>query len=330
MPLDTETISGKDLRRIKLVLGAGGVDGGDVSGANPVPATIADGADVTTGSTADAAWISGAGTVVALLKKIASGGGGGSGPVTIVDGGDVAQGSKADVAWVSGDGTVIALLKKIAGSGGSAVSVADGADVAEGATTDAAVTTDANGTLSAKLRGLVKILGDAWDSANHRLNVAIQNALPAGSNTIGKVDQGTGGASAWKVDGSAVTQPVSGSVGVPGIDVNLSTRALESGGNLATIAGKDFATQATLALVKAKTDNLDVLLSTRATEATLAGVATETTLSTLNAKVPASPAKEDGALQTLVNIEYARLREAIELRRLHAMQIGAFIPISEA
>jgi len=35
-------------------------------------------------------------------------------------------------------------------------------------------------------------------------------ALPAGANTIGKVDQGLGGASAWKVDGSAVTQPVSG------------------------------------------------------------------------------------------------------------------------
>lgn len=33
--------------------------------------------------------------------------------------------------------------------------------------------------------------------------------LNAGANTIGKVDQGTGGASAWKVDGSAVTQPVS-------------------------------------------------------------------------------------------------------------------------
>lgn len=38
--------------------------------------------------------------------------------------------------------------------------------------------------------------------------------LNAGANTIGKVDQGTGGASAWKVDGSAVTQPVSGTVAV--------------------------------------------------------------------------------------------------------------------
>lgn len=36
--------------------------------------------------------------------------------------------------------------------------------------------------------------------------------LNTGANTIGKVDQGAGGASAWKIDGSAVTQPISGTV----------------------------------------------------------------------------------------------------------------------
>lgn len=36
--------------------------------------------------------------------------------------------------------------------------------------------------------------------------------LSTGANTVGKVDQGAGGASAWKVDGSAVTQPVSGTI----------------------------------------------------------------------------------------------------------------------
>src|SRR5581483_788181 len=51
-----------------------------------------------------------------------------------------------------------------------------------GATADAAVTGDNAGTLSAKLRGLTKILADIWDSVNHRI----------------------------KVDGSGVTQPVSG------------------------------------------------------------------------------------------------------------------------
>lgn len=57
---------------------------------------------------------------------------------------------------------------------------------------------------------------------------AITNALPAGSNTIGKVDQGTGGASAWKVDGSAVTQPVSG----PLTDTQLRASAVPVSGPL--------------------------------------------------------------------------------------------------
>lgn len=40
--------------------------------------------------------------------------------------------------------------------------------------------------------------------------------LTGGSIEIGTVDQGTGGSSAWKVDGSAVTQPISGTVSVSG------------------------------------------------------------------------------------------------------------------
>lgn len=48
---------------------------------------------------------------------------------------------------------------------------------------------------------------------NGKIDIAgFDVALPAGSNTIGKVDQGAAGAAAWKVDGSGVTQPVSGTV----------------------------------------------------------------------------------------------------------------------
>lgn len=39
-----------------------------------------------------------------------------------------------------------------------------------------------------------------------------ETSLSTGALTIGTVNQGTGGSSAWKVDGSAVTQPVSGTV----------------------------------------------------------------------------------------------------------------------
>lgn len=72
------------------------------------------------------------------------------------------------------------------------------------------------------------------------------------------------------VEDASVVQPVSGTVTAnAGTNLNTSALALESGGNLATIAGKDFATQTTLAAIKAKTDNLDVALSTVAKDATL-------------------------------------------------------------
>jgi hypothetical protein len=106
----------------------------------------------------------------------------------------------------------------------------DGIDVTQGALADAAVTGDNTGSLSAKLRGLSKIFADVWDSGNHWLKVSIQNATLAvtqsgtwtvqpgnTANTtpwLATIQQGgnpatVSGAGALKVDGSAVTQPVS-------------------------------------------------------------------------------------------------------------------------
>jgi len=109
--------------------------------------------------------------------------------------------------------------------------------------------------ISAKFMERVQTLGN------------IEDALPAGTNSIGQVTANAG------------------------TNLNTSLLALEAGGNLATIAGKDFATQTTLALIKAKTDNLDVLLSTRALEAggNLAALvakdyATQTTLALLKTR----------------------------------------------
>lgn len=84
-------------------ISAGGGAGGGAS-------TIADGADVAQGAKADAAWVSGNGTVISLLKKIASAGGS---AVSVADGSDVAQGAVADAAYVSGSGSVISVLKGI-------------------------------------------------------------------------------------------------------------------------------------------------------------------------------------------------------------------------
>lgn len=86
-----------------------------------------------------------------------------------------------------GDGTFA--LKTSAGITGTvAATVADGADVCEGAKADAAVTTDAAGTVSAKLRGLIVHM------------IALLARLPAAL--------GAGGG--LKVDGSGTPLPVSG------------------------------------------------------------------------------------------------------------------------
>jgi hypothetical protein len=165
----------------------------------------------------------------AIRVNVVTGGAGG-GAVTVADGADVAQGAKADAAWVSGDGTVIALLKKIASAGGSAVSVADGADVAQGTTTDAAVVSDVSGTLSGKLRGLVKIFADVWDSVNHRLNVAVGGNVTAvqatGTNLHVVVDS---------APSTAVTGPLTDTqlraTAVPVSSTTLATSAKQDTGN---------------------------------------------------------------------------------------------------
>lgn len=141
-------------------------------------------------------------------------GGGGGGAVTIADGADVTQGSTGDAL---GANTVIGQLKKIASAGGSAVSIADGSDVAEGATADAAIVSDAAGTVSGKLRGLVKIFADVWDSLNHRLNVAVGN-FPA-SQTVA---QATGSNLHVVVDTAPSTAVTN--AGLTNLDVALSTR----------------------------------------------------------------------------------------------------------
>lgn len=104
VPVEVDPLTGQ-----LQVSGSGGGGGGGA-------ATIADGADVAEGTTTDAAWSSGPGTVISLLKKIASAGGS---AVSIADGSDVAEGTTTDAAYTSGGGTVVALLKGIFGKFGS-------------------------------------------------------------------------------------------------------------------------------------------------------------------------------------------------------------------
>ena len=108
-------------------------------------------------------------------------------------------------------------------------------------------------------------------------------------------------------DSVTATATISGSVAVTNANLDSPLSGIKT--DTATIAAKDFATQATLALIKAKTDNLDAASSTLATQATLAlikaktdnldvalsTVGTQSTLALIKAKTD----NLDGALSTV-------------------------------
>lgn len=78
------------------------------------------------------------------------------------------------------DATATAARVRLVDAAGNAVNpadpastIADGADVALGATTDDAVTTNVAGTVSGKLRGLVAIFADVWNSTLQALKVEL-------------------------------------------------------------------------------------------------------------------------------------------------------------
>ena len=114
------------------------------------------------------------------------------------------------------------------------------------------------------------------------------NALPAGTAVIGKVDQGAGGASAWKVDGSAVTQPVS-VVSLP-LPTGAATSAKQDTGNtsVASIDTKTPALGQALAAASVPVILPSATITTLTPPAAITGFATETTLAAASAKLPAT------------------------------------------
>ena len=126
----------------------------------------------------------------------------------------------------------------------------------------------------------------------------------AGKDFATSAKQDTGNTSLGTIKTNTDTLVASGGGGYIRQDSTYSI-ARETGGNLATIAGKDFATQTTLALIKAKTDNLDTALSgiKTGTDKIPASPATESgnlaTIVTNTNKIPASPATEGGNLATI-------------------------------
>lgn len=108
------------------------------------------------------------------------------------------------------------------GGGGGPATIADGADVAEGATSDAAVVTDASGTVSGKLRGLVK-----W--AYERMPASLgQKAKAASFPVVIASDQDALAVTGPLTDAQlrAVAVPVSGTVTASGPLTDAQLRAV--------------------------------------------------------------------------------------------------------
>lgn len=133
--------------------------------------------------------------------------------------------------WIKDSGT--------GGGGGGAVTVADGADAAEGATTDAAIVTDTTGTVSGKLRGLVK-----W--AFERMPASLgQKAMVASLPVVIASDQASVpvSAAALPLPSGAATLAAQTQPGVDIGDVTINNAAgasavnIQDGGNTITVDG---------------------------------------------------------------------------------------------
>jgi hypothetical protein len=119
-------------------------------------------------------------------------------------------------------------------------------------------------------------------SGSQKTQVTALPSIPAGTNTIGAVNQGTGGVSAWKIDGSGFTQPVS-AASLP-LPSGAATSALQTSGNstLSTISGQ------LPASLGAKTTSASVAVNIASDQTVpVSGtvVATQSTAANLNATV---------------------------------------------
>jgi len=100
------------------------------------------------------------------------------------------------------------------------ITIADGGDTAQGTTTDAAVVTDANGTISGKLRGLVKLLASVISGGLLQIRALTSaDQVTVANSTLAVTESGTWSVRAQDGSGNALTSTGSA------LDVNLKTLA---------------------------------------------------------------------------------------------------------
>ncbi|MGE5619051.1 MAG: hypothetical protein ACM3US_07305 [Sphingomonadaceae bacterium] len=149
---------------------------------------------------------------------------------------NVAQVVTAAITSISGSGSggiTVILTPFIAAAsavvnitGSPQVSIADGQDVAQGSTTDTAVTSDAPGTISAKLRGLVALLAGVVNLAQGWLRVQPQ---PTTWNLVGTSAANTAQTVTQAAAGAGLRNYLSGltvswSGGAPAADANVQVK----------------------------------------------------------------------------------------------------------
>lgn len=188
---------------------------------------------------------------MAITQGTAGSGGGGGGGGVITD----VQDGTGDSVMDAVNNAVRVNVVTGATSGGSTETTLAAINTTVGATTDAGVVTDTTGTVIGFLRGniikwvalLARLPAALTGGGNFKISIQEQ----AGTLTVGD------GAGSLTVDGTvAVTNA--------NLDAALSTLGTQT--TLAAILAKILAapaTEATLALIKAKTDNIDVALSSR-------------------------------------------------------------------
>ena len=187
--------------------------------------------------------------------------------------------------------------------GGGAVTIANGADVAEGNTADAAWSGSGSGTVVAVLKKVVGLLSGS---------LSVTGAVTANQGGTWTVQPGnTANTTAWKVDGSAVTQPVSlasttitGSVAVTGPLTDTQLRASVVPVSLASttvtgsvaVTGPLTDTQLRASAVPVSNASIDVALSTRLAESTFTTRINTQGQKTMAASTPVVIASDQGAI----------------------------------
>ncbi len=172
------------------------------------------------------------------------------------------------------------------GGGGGAVTIADGADVVEGALADAAVTTDAAGTVSGKLRGLVKWAYERMPASLGQKTMA--NSFPV----VVASDQ-----SAIPVSGTvSVTEPVS--VDDNGGSLTVDTPQLPAalvGGRLDSNNGAWLGSTAPTVGQKTAANSLPVVLASDQSAVPVTGPLTDTQLRTTPVPISGTVTITDGS-----------------------------------